>query len=168
MVCKLFNLIQPEYAVFGEKDFQQLQVIRRMVDDLNLPVSIVGVPTCRELDGLAMSSRNRYLSEEERARAPYLHAVLESLALHILDGEQDYQGMEQEALDALAAEGFQPDYVEVLQQKGLQPPEADTAAEQLVVLAAAWLGEARLIDNLMLDRLGQDNPLSRGRVSRSG
>ena len=146
VVAKLFNLVQPEVAVFGEKDWQQLIIIRRMAVDLDLPVEIVGVPTVREADGLAMSSRNGYLSAEERAIAPTLHAVLQAMAEQWRTGERDYGALENTAKARLAAAGFRPDYVEIRRADDLQRPESDDAA--LRIFAAAWLGRARLIDNL--------------------
>ena len=146
VVAKLLNLVQPEVAVFGEKDWQQLIIIRRMAVDLDLPVEIVGVPTVREADGLAMSSRNGYLSAEERAIAPTLHAVLQAMAEQWRTGERDYGALENTAKARLAATGFRPDYVEIRRADDLQRPESDDAA--LRIFAAAWLGRARLIDNL--------------------
>ncbi len=146
VVAKLLNLVQPEVAVFGEKDWQQLIIIRRMAVDLDLPVEIVGVPTVREADGLAMSSRNGYLSAEERAIAPTLHAVLQAMAEQWRTGERDYGALENTAKARLAAAGFRPDYVEIRRADDLQRPESDDAA--LRIFAAAWLGRARLIDNL--------------------
>lgn len=146
VVAKLFNLAQPDVAVFGEKDWQQLVIIRRMTADLDLPVEIIGVPTVREADGLAMSSRNGYLSAEERAIAPTLHAVLQAMAEQWRTGERDYGALENTAKARLAAAGFRPDYVEIRRADDLQRPESDDAA--LRIFAAAWLGRARLIDNL--------------------
>ncbi len=146
VVAKLFNLAQPDVAVFGEKDWQQLVIIRRMTADLDLPVEIIGVPTVREADGLAMSSRNGYLSAEERAIAPTLHAVLHAMAEQWRTGERDYGALENTAKARLAAAGFRPDYVEIRRADDLQRPEPGDAA--LRIFAAAWLGRARLIDNL--------------------
>ena len=138
--------MQPDVAVFGEKDWQQLVIIRRMTADLDLPVEIIGVPTVREADGLAMSSRNGYLSAGERAIAPTLHAVLQAVAEQWRTGERDYVALENVAKARLAAAGFRPDYVEIRRADDLQRPEPDDAA--LRIFAAAWLGRARLIDNL--------------------
>lgn len=146
VVAKLLNLVQPEVAVFGEKDWQQLIIIRRMAVDLDLPVEIIGVPTVRESDGLAMSSRNGYLSAEERAIAPTLYAVLQAMAEQWRTGERDYGALENTAKARLAAAGFRPDYVEIRRADDLQRPEPGDAA--LRIFAAAWLGRARLIDNL--------------------
>ena len=149
VVCKLFNMVQPDVALFGEKDFQQLLVIRRMVEDLAMPVEIVGVPTVREPDGHAMSSRNGYLSPSERARAPALRRVLTAARQSLLAG-CGVASVEQEAADALREAGLAPDYVQVRAAHDLRPAtEADRA---LVILAAAYLGRARLIDNLAVER----------------
>lgn len=148
VVVKLLNIVQPDVALFGEKDYQQLLVIRRMVEDLCLPVQVIGVPTLREEDGLAMSSRNVYLSAAERKQAPLLHSKLRAVAHHIQAGERDYAKLEREAQSGLAAAGFRPDYVTVRRALDLAPPQPGDV--HLVVLAAAWLGSARLIDNLAL------------------
>lgn len=146
VVSKLFNMAQPDVALFGEKDWQQLMVIRRLVADLDFPVEIVGVPTVREADGLAMSSRNGYLTAEERAIAPTLYATLVASAERLRAGERDYARLANEAEMRLAAVGFRPDYFEVRRADDLQPPATGDA--DLRILAAAWLGRARLIDNL--------------------
>lgn len=146
VVTKLFNLVQPDVALFGEKDWQQLIVIRRMATDLDMPIEIVGVPTVRETDGLAMSSRNGYLSPEERAVAPALYAALTACAARLRAGERDYVALEAEAKAQLAAAGFRPDYCEIRCAHDLRPPAAED--RELRILAAAWLGRARLIDNL--------------------
>lgn len=154
VVMKLFNLVGPDVAVFGEKDYQQLTLIRRVVADLNVPVRIVGLPTVREADGLAMSSRNRYLSAEERQRAPALFQRLQAVA-RAVGGGQAVAEAQAQAEQALRAGGFRPDYVRVLRAADLTPP--DPAETDLVVLAAAWLGRARLIDNVRFQRLGADS-----------
>ena len=146
VVVKLLCLVQPDVAIFGEKDFQQLTVIRRVVDDLNLPVKIVGAPTVRADDGLALSSRNRYLSESERAAAPALYRALDKARRRLDAGDQDYAGMQAEGLGALAQAGFRPEYFEVRTADRLAIPTADDL--HLVVLAAGRIGKARLIDNL--------------------
>ena len=148
VVAKLFNLVQPHYAIFGEKDFQQLMLIRQMVRDLNFAVQIIAVPTIREHNGLAMSSRNHYLTEKQRHTAAYLYQTLQTLQSAIQQGENDYQSLEHQALQDLADHGFRPDYITVRQQADLKIP--DKEATKLVILAAAWLGKARLIDNLPL------------------
>jgi pantoate--beta-alanine ligase len=146
VVCKLFNMVQPDLAVFGEKDFQQLLVIRRMTEDLCMPVKIVGVETQREADGLALSSRNSYLSDDERARAPQLYRLLQETAETIRGGDSDYAALESKAQDKLTEYGFRPDYFAVRRVSDLAPPSGE--GEGLVILAAAHLGTARLIDNL--------------------
>ncbi|MDG4597429.1 MAG: pantoate--beta-alanine ligase [Candidatus Contendobacter sp.] len=146
VVSKLFNLVQPDVAVFGEKDWQQLVIIRRMATDLDMPVDIVGVPTVREPDGLALSSRNGYLSAGERAVAPTLYATLRATAERLRAGEGDCAALEIEAKAKLAAAGFQPDYFEIRRPADLRRPLAGD--RELRIFAAAWLGRARLIDNL--------------------
>jgi pantoate--beta-alanine ligase len=148
VVCKLFNMVQPDLAVFGEKDFQQLMVIRRMTADLSMPVEILGAPTVREPDGLAMSSRNGYLNEEERQRAPRLQQTLRSAAQALQRGES-VVGVESRAAAELAAAGFEPDYFSVRRAADLGEPGADE--HELVILAAAHLGQTRLIDNIRAD-----------------
>ncbi|HHC71639.1 MAG TPA: pantoate--beta-alanine ligase [Thiotrichales bacterium] len=149
VVAKLFNMVQPDVAIFGEKDFQQLLVIRRMVEDLDMPVEIVGVETVREPDGLAMSSRNGYLSAEERRVAPALYRTLRALGDRLRAGDRAYATLEAEGRSRLEAEGLRPDYVAIRRADDLAEPDGETPA--LVVLAAAWLGRARLIDNLRID-----------------
>lgn len=146
VVAKLFNLVQPDYAIFGEKDFQQLVVIRRMTTDLCLPVTVIGAPTHRERDGLAMSSRNQYLSPSERALAPELYATINDVAKEIREGRKDFEDLCEWAAARLAQAGFRPHYVEVRDSEDLG--RADSASSALVVLAAAQLGRARLIDNV--------------------
>ena len=143
----LFNLVRPDVAVFGEKDWQQLQVVRRMVADLGLPVRIVGEPTARADDGLALSSRNQYLSTAERARAPKLQAVLRAIAAEIQAGRRDFAALCAELSAALDAEGFRTQYLEV-RAPDLAPAQAE--ASSYVILVAAYLGTTRLIDNLSL------------------
>lgn len=152
VVARLFGLVRPQVAVFGKKDYQQWLIIRRMVDDLALPVEIHGEETVREADGLAKSSRNRYLSAAERATAPQLYATLEAVRGRILQGARDYPALEAEARSRLVAAGFRPDYFSVRRQADLAPP--GPADRRLVLLAAAWLGRARLIDNLEVDLNG--------------
>lgn len=145
IVLKLFNMAQPDVAVFGEKDWQQLIVIRRMVADLDIPLEIVGAPTQREADGLAMSSRNNYLTAGERKIAPLLHRTLGEAAARLLTGESDYRTIESTALTALEKAGFRPDYFQIRRADDLLEPKAGDT--RLVILTAAWLGRARLIDN---------------------
>jgi pantoate--beta-alanine ligase len=148
VVLKLFNLVQPDVALFGEKDFQQLMVIRRMVADLDVPVQIIGVPTVREANGLAMSSRNAYLSPAEREHAARLQAALNAAAAEIRQGRRDFAAIGREWEQSLAAEGFQPDYFAIRRLDDLAEPAPDET--RLVLLVAARLGRARLIDNLKL------------------
>lgn len=145
VVARLFNLVAPDIAVFGKKDYQQLLLIRLMTADLGLPIQIVGVDTVREPDGLALSSRNRYLSPEERRLAPSLHRALQGVFRNIQTG-MSIVDAEQAATAELRAAGFKPDYVSVRHAETLDHP--DTVDRHLVVLAAAWLGRTRLIDNL--------------------
>lgn len=151
VVCKLFNMVQPNVAIFGNKDYQQVQVIRRMVEDLAMPIEIIGMPTVRESDGLALSSRNRYLNTEQRAQAPLLYAELQRIAAALREGSSDFAGLQDTALDSLRRSGFVPDYVRIVDARNLEPASAD--AVHLVVLAAARLGQARLIDNIEIDRI---------------
>ncbi|WP_372870215.1 pantoate--beta-alanine ligase [Shewanella sp.] len=149
IVLKLFNIVQPDVALFGRKDFQQLLVIRTMVEDLSLPIEIVGVDTVREPSGLAMSSRNGYLNADEKSRAAALKAALDELANSIGAGTQITLAIDvanQRLIDA----GFRPDYLEVRSATTLAP--AVDSDKELVVLAAAYMGKARLIDNLVFKR----------------
>jgi pantoate--beta-alanine ligase len=148
VVAKLFNIVQPDIAVLGEKDYQQLLIVRRMVSDLDLPVAIEAVETVREKDGLAMSSRNNYLQVAERETAPQLCQVLLDVKTIVEAGETDFQGVEAVAIQQLAEAGLDPDYLSIRRQSDLMPPAArDT---RLVVLAAVRLGVTRLIDNLKI------------------
>ncbi len=149
VVTKLLNIVEPDAAIFGEKDFQQLTVIRRMVADLCMPMSIIGAATVRETDGLAMSSRNQYLTAAEREVAPTLHRQLQQARARLLAGLTD-RDVETEGLAALNAAGFRPDYFAVRDARDLQP--ALPSVRELVVLVAARLGKARLIDNLRVTR----------------
>jgi pantoate--beta-alanine ligase len=146
LVAKLFNMVQPDVALFGEKDYQQLLVIRRFVVALNFPVEIIGVPTVREADGLAMSSRNQYLSAQERELAPALYQALLQAKTEIEQGEGDFAALQARAHAYLEAEGWRPEYFEVCCVQDLQPATVDE--REWVILAAAWLGGARLIDNV--------------------
>lgn len=148
VVAKLFNLVEPDLAVFGEKDYQQLVVIQRMVEDLCFPVEIVPAPTGREKDGLAMSSRNQYLTESERRTAPSMYRELQRVARVISEGERDLGKLCDAAVAGLWEEGFRPDYFEVRRASDLAEVGADD--RDLVILAAARLGRARLIDNVRL------------------
>lgn len=146
IVTKLFNIIQPDVAIFGEKDFQQLLVIRSLVNSLNLPIEIIGLATVREKDGLAMSSRNKYLTEDERQQAPALYKCLSKVATTIKNGDQNYEKLEKEAISSLEEAGFKPEYFSICDIKTLKMP----INQELVIIAAAWLGKARLIDNVAL------------------
>lgn len=146
IVCKLFNMVQPNHAFFGEKDFQQLQVIRAMVQDLSMNLVIHGVPTVREEDGLAMSSRNGYLTESERKVAPQLYAEIYDLSEQIIAGRRDFRRLVSEHTHALNTSGFKTDYIEIRSVKTLMSPSHEDT--DLVILAAAFLGKTRLIDNL--------------------
>ena len=146
VVAKLFNMIHPDIAVFGEKDYQQLLIIRRMVSDLNMPTVIEAVETVREADGLAMSSRNSYLNAAERAIAPQLYQTLLDVRDLLTNAEHDLAGIEQAAMDQLREAGFGPQYVSVRRCADLGTPDGDH--EDRVVLAAAMLGRTRLIDNV--------------------
>ena len=146
IVCKLFNLVQPDIACFGQKDYQQLAIIRQMVTDLSLPIEIIGVATERAANGLALSSRNGYLTPEQLATAPQLYQLLQQLRAQILAGNHDYRSLELQTKQQLSDAGFTPDYIDISDQTDLT---LATEAEQAkVILAAAWLGSTRLIDNL--------------------
>lgn len=149
IVAKLFNMVQPDCAVFGQKDFQQLQVIKLMTKDLSIPISIIGMPTERAEDGLALSSRNGYLSNDERAIAPTLYATLQNIASDLKRGtaiERAVAAGEQ----ALTNAGFKVDYLAVKREKDLA--QATDQDQELVILVAAFLGKTRLIDNLVVHR----------------
>ncbi|MBB1517861.1 pantoate--beta-alanine ligase [Aquipseudomonas guryensis] len=149
VVSKLFNMVQPDLAIFGEKDFQQLAVIRTLVRDLNMPIQIMGEPTVRAADGLALSSRNGYLSEQQRASAPALYRTLNQLAEAIRAGRRDFAQLESEGKGALSDAGFRPDYLEIREAGSLRPASATDS--QLVILGAAFMGATRLIDNLAFE-----------------
>lgn len=149
VVTKLFHMVQPDLAIFGEKDFQQLAVIRKLVRDLNLPIQIIGEPTVRAADGLALSSRNGYLDEVQRASAPQLYQTLNQVAQALRAGDADHSALLAAASARLQDAGFMPDYLEIRNPLTLQP--ATSADRQLVILAAARLGTTRLIDNLFVD-----------------
>jgi pantoate--beta-alanine ligase len=147
VVLRLLNIVAPEVAVFGEKDYQQLVILRRMVADLHLPVKIVAGATVREPDGLAMSSRNQYLDPELRRRAPALHGALLGCRERLAAGDRDFRAIELQALGRLRRSGFRPDYVAIRDAGSLEVPKP-RRSRTLRVLAAAWLGRARLIDNV--------------------
>ena len=146
VVMKLLNIVQPEVALFGKKDYQQLMVLSNMVRELAMPIEVVPGETVRAEDGLALSSRNGYLSAEERVRAPLLHRLLAGIREAVRAGEGDFARLEANAMAELGAAGWAPDYIAVRRRLDLQPPTQ--ASEALVVLAAAKLGRTRLIDNL--------------------
>jgi len=148
VVAKLFHIVEPDVAVFGEKDFQQLTVIRRMVAELCMRVEIVGAPTLRDTDGLALSSRNQYLTPAERKLAPVIYATLEAAAVRLRAGDAQFAGIERSGFQALESAGLRPDYFSVRSADDLSAPGPQRRA--LVVLAAARLGRARLIDNVQV------------------
>jgi pantoate--beta-alanine ligase len=148
VVGRLFALVRPDVAVFGQKDYQQQLVIRHMTKDLGLPIRIITAPTVRDPDGLAKSSRNQYLTDEERSIAPQLYATLEAIGKELQTGKRDIHGLEKHASEALDAAGFRTDYVAVRRAANLEVPDRD--CDEIVVLAAAHLGDARLIDNIVV------------------
>ena len=149
VVVRLFNQVMPDVAVFGEKDFQQLLIIRSMAADLAFRTEIIGVPTVREHDGLAMSSRNQYLSDAQRQIAPQLFARLKAVVEQVLGGRRDYEALCAAAAEKLDQAGFCCEYVVILRENDLKIPEKDD--KKLIVLAAARLGTARLIDHLVFE-----------------
>ena len=149
VVTKLFNMVQPDLAVFGEKDYQQLAVIRALVQDLNMPIQIIGAPTQRAEDGLALSSRNGYLSDEQRATAPALYRGLQTIAEELRRGARDYARLIETAQAQQRTAGFIPDYLEIRNAVTLRPAQIDD--RHLVILTAAQLGSTRLIDNLVVE-----------------
>ncbi|WDD98234.1 pantoate--beta-alanine ligase [Thalassomonas actiniarum] len=148
IVAKLFNLVQPDVACFGKKDYQQLQVIQTMVEDLSMPIRIIGVETVREASGLAMSSRNGYLTEQEKAMAPALRQALLWLGEQLEQGNQDYQALSKQAAGKINLAGLNTDYIDIRHARTLARPKP--ADKELVILAAAHCGKARLIDNLQV------------------
>ena len=150
VVTKLFNLVQPNVAYSGEKDWQQLAIIRKLVLDLNFPIDTIGVPTVRAHDKLALSSRNQYLSENERRLAPQLYQQLCSVRDSVQTGNTDYSSEETKAMNTLSASGFRPDYVAVRDAYTLDHPNDN--GNNLRVFGAAYLGRARLIDNIPIGR----------------
>jgi pantoate--beta-alanine ligase len=148
VVSKLFNMVQPEIAIFGKKDFQQLLVIRKMVEDLCLPIEIIGVTTARAEDGLALSSRNGYLNENERDIAPRLHRILLDYRDAIASGFDNYSDLQRYGTEDLRQAGFEPDYFSIRDAKTLEDITVDT--EEAVIAVAANLGATRLIDNTTL------------------
>ena len=149
IVSKLFNLVQPDVACFGEKDFQQLALIRKMVSDLAMPIEIIGVPTVRAESGLALSSRNGYLTAEELAQAPQLAATMRWLGEQIGQGNRDFDSLVQQTAERLDEQGFRTDAIDIVDAQSLLP--VDSHSEAVVILMAAFLGKARLIDNLVVN-----------------
>lgn len=148
VVSRLFSLVQPDVAVFGQKDFQQQLVIRHLVEDLSLQIEVVCGPTQREQDGLALSSRNQYLDDDQRAIAPQLFAILARVAKDLESGKRNYDELEQRSVSELAQLGFAADYVSIRRAENLAIP--DREHDELVILAAARLGDTRLIDNVIV------------------
>jgi pantoate--beta-alanine ligase len=151
VVLKLLNIVQPQVALFGKKDCQQLHLIRQLVAQLNLPVRVIGGETVRAADGLALSSRNQYLSATERSEAIFLYQMLQGMKLGILQGERDFERLRQQAVEALETRGWLVDYVAIRNQPDLQPVSPardDLTQRELVILAAARLGNTRLLDNV--------------------
>lgn len=149
IVCKLFNIVQPDIAVFGEKDYQQLAVIRKMVRDLAMPIDVVSVHTVREASGLAMSSRNGYLSANERQQAANIYKILTVMAERIQQQNEPYKKLEEDGLKLLMGFGFTPEYLQIFEADSLTPPSVES--RRLVVLVAVHHGKTRLIDNLVVD-----------------
>ncbi len=145
VVTILFNLVQPDVAVFGEKDYQQLAIIRKMTQDLHLPITIIGHPTVREADGLAKSSRNGYLSSTERAIAPQLNRIIQGVMEQIRTGSRDYDALAHAANQQLTEAGFRPDYFNIANSATLKPAQPEDT--EITLLVAAFLGSTRLIDN---------------------
>jgi pantoate--beta-alanine ligase len=149
VVCRLLNVVMPDVLVLGQKDYQQFVLVERMITDLRMPIAVRMGPTQREPDGLAMSSRNRYLTPVERGQAPALHRALARVRARLRGGERDFAQLTADARTELTSAGFRPDYVEIRRQGDLAVATAESA-EPLIVLAAARLGRARLIDNLLV------------------
>ncbi len=148
VVTRLFNLVQPDVAVFGQKNYQQQLVINRLAADLNLPIKIICGETVREDDGLAMSSRNRHLSAEERALSTHIFTTIQAVGLELENGQRNYADLEDQAFTKLQSLGFTPEYVSIRRAENLDAPDRD--CDELVVLVSAWLGDAHLIDNLVV------------------
>lgn len=149
VVCKLLNIVQPDQMLLGEKDFQQLTLLKQMVSDLDLPVRVIGGPTVREMDGLAMSSRNGYLAPDERQRAPELYRSLTAAVEMIAGARASLEAAEGHARARLEQSGFRVDYVSIRRRSDLAVPAPDD--HELIMLAAAWIGSTRLIDNKRID-----------------
>jgi pantoate--beta-alanine ligase len=151
VVCRLLNIVAPDVMLLGQKDYQQLVLVKHMITDLHLPVGVICAPTVREPDGLAMSSRNRYLTPAERQRAPALFATLQRVRDSLREGKGDYARLSAEASRELDAAGLRPDYVEVRRAADLAEAREGDSADDLIVLGAAWLGRTRLIDNVRVN-----------------
>ncbi len=149
IVLKLFNIVKPNVSVFGKKDFQQYRVISKMVEDLNINVEIIGAETARESSGLATSSRNQYLSSDQKAQAALIYQTLQDSAANISDGERDYQKLEKKAIETLNSAGFEAEYYSVCDAETLVP--ATPQDMKLVILVTAGLGKTRLLDNIEID-----------------
>lgn len=148
IVNKLFNMVQPDVAVFGKKDYQQLQVIRTMVADLSMPIEIVGVDTERESSGLAKSSRNGYLSAEQQTQAAVIYAQLRDVAQQLIDGNKNFEALQEQAQAHITQAGLKAEYFSIRRAQDLAPASPTDPIDSLVILAAAKLGDTRLIDNL--------------------
>jgi pantoate--beta-alanine ligase len=151
IVCKLLNLVQPTHALFGEKDLQQLTVIRQMVSDLCMPITIVGVPTSREASGLAMSSRNGFLTDSQRDGAKLIYQILLATQQSIINGNDDFSALCKQAVNTLNDAGFKSDYFEIRQLPDLSLASKNSSAATLAIFAAASLGSTRLIDNVFFN-----------------
>ena len=152
VVCKLLNIVQPDIAVFGLKDYQQFQVVRKMIDDLCLAVELIGVETRRDNNGLALSSRNGYLDEIEKDRATRIYGILREIRSAIEAGRHDYRELEADARTRLAESGLTPDYFAICHAQTLQP--ANRNDDELIILTAAWVKQTRLIDNIRVSLRG--------------
>jgi len=156
IVCKLFNMVMPDIAVFGNKDYQQLFIIRRMVADLNSPIEIMGLDTVREADGLAMSSRNYFLNAEQRKTAPLIYQQLQATAKALKTTPIEISKLSQQKIAELNQAGFKTDYFEIRDAETLQPANLQT--QKMIILVAAQLGQPRLIDNLLVQRINHADP----------
>jgi len=148
VVTKLFNIVSPDVSIFGEKDFQQLMLVRKMVKDLDMNINIIGLPTVREPDGLAMSSRNSYLTAEERKIAPQFYKEMKFLAESLKKGAKNFQSLQLSLMNKLEKIGFKPDYIEIRKANDLTVASEEDV--EIVILGSAWLGKARLIDNIVM------------------
>jgi pantoate--beta-alanine ligase len=149
IVNKLFNMVMPDISIFGQKDFQQLILVQKMVTDLNMPIEVIGHPTVREFDGLAMSSRNIYLTESERNIAALFNQQLQRLVLEVKNGNRNFKILQLSAANELNNAGFKADYIEIRRAYDLQSASKEDI--DLVVVAAVWLGKARLLDNIRFE-----------------